>query len=88
MAEHEVALSIPQDIELGNMDVLFRVTADGEFLGTVRISRGTIDFIRKNGRSRFQLTWGRFAELMEENGRKNTRASVPRRAPRPRQRPR
>ena len=88
MAEHEVALSIPHEIEIGNTDVLFRITADGESLGTVRISRGTIDFIRRGARTRFQLPWGRFAELMEEHGRKNMRAAIPRAGRRPRPRPR
>jgi hypothetical protein len=68
MPDHAVELSIPNAIDVGITDVVFRVTADGRHLGTVRISRGAIDFTKRGGK-RYRLGWKRFAELMADEGR-------------------
>ncbi|TML83133.1 MAG: hypothetical protein E6G08_20625 [Actinobacteria bacterium] len=68
MARHEVGLRVPHEIVIGNTDVEFRITADGELLGRIRISRGTIDFLPYRKKSAYKLRWKRFAELMEEYG--------------------
>jgi hypothetical protein len=73
MPEHRVELSIPNAIDMtGITDVVFRVTADGRLVGTVRISRGAIDFTKSGGK-RFRLSWDRLADLIELEGRKLTR---------------
>ncbi len=69
MARHEVGLQIDQDIPLGSKDVTFVVRENGEILGRVRISRGSIDWLTspksKKGR---RVYWAQFAKLMEDNG--------------------
>lgn len=76
MPEHRVELTIPNAIDMvGITDVVFRVTSDGRLLGTVRISRGAIDFTRSGGR-RFRLDWDRFARLIEDEGRELTRKPI------------
>jgi hypothetical protein len=73
VAKHEVGLSIPNEILIGNIDVEFRIKADGELLGRLRISRGTIDFLPYRKHRRYQLRWQRFAELMEAYGTPSAR---------------
>jgi hypothetical protein len=69
MPKYEVELTIPNDITIGITDVVFRVTEDGRRLGTVRVSRGALDFTKRGGQ-RFRLSWPRLAELMEAEGRR------------------
>jgi len=77
MPEHRVEVSIPNAIEMvGIADVVFRIRADGRLVGTVRISRGAIDFTKSGGK-RFRLSWDRFADLIEQEGRKLTRKPIP-----------
>jgi hypothetical protein len=44
-----------------------RVTQNDKLVGTVRISRGAIDFA-KSGR-RFRLQWSQLGDLVKEHGR-------------------
>jgi hypothetical protein len=84
MAErrHKVQLTVPNAMDMvGNTDVVFRVTTDGRLVGTVRISRGAIDFTKSGGR-RFRLKWDRFAELMELEGQKLRSKPIPTRVAR------
>jgi hypothetical protein len=77
MAEHRVHVSVPNPVEMvGIADVVFQVMADGRHLGTVRVSRGAIDFTKRGGK-RFRLSWGRFAELMELEGRQLRQKPIP-----------
>jgi hypothetical protein len=69
MATHEISLKILQGITVVNTDIEVSVRADGELLGRLRISRGSIDWIPAQKRSARRLRWARFADLMEENGK-------------------
>jgi hypothetical protein len=63
VAEHEIEISIPTKSVL-NADVVFEVRSDGEKLGELRISRGTIDWRPGRARKTARLTWEQFDELM------------------------
>jgi hypothetical protein len=82
MAEqkYQVELSIPNAIPIGITDAVFRVTKNGRLVGTVRVSRGAIDFTQRG--KRFRLDWDRFATLMKFEGRRVTRKPIPARVAR------
>ena len=69
MPTHEISLKILRQIEVLNTDIEVEVREDGELLGRIRISRGSIDWIPALKRSARRLEWDRFAVLMEETGR-------------------
>lgn len=71
---HSIGLKLPKAVDVQSSDVVVVVRKDGERLGTLTISRGTIDWRPRNAKSgkkgETQLTWSRFAQIMEsENSR-------------------
>jgi hypothetical protein len=73
MAKHEITLSIPHGITVVNTDIEVVVRENGEVLGRVRISRGSIDWIPRLSRRTKTLGWRRFGDVMEEHGRTRRR---------------
>lgn len=70
MPIHTVGLNIKHGIKVQKVDVELPVTADGRKLGTVRISKGGIDWVPAYSKTGgFALGWKRFDRLMRENGR-------------------
>ena len=67
MATHEISLKVPHGITIVNTDIEVQVRADGDLLGRLRISKGTIDWIPAHKKGAHRLRWRRFAELIEEN---------------------
>ena len=67
---HQVTFTVPER-PLGKVDVEFNVQRDGETLGTVKISKGSIEWRPKNYTYGYHLSWTRFDEIMQENGRKS-----------------
>jgi hypothetical protein len=86
MAKHEVGLEIDQLTFLGKVDIRIHVRSDGEYLGSLHISKGSVDWVagRSTKYGRYRVSWERFAEMMESRTPKplTTRG---RRAPRKRQ---
>lgn len=68
MAKHEVRFVVPER-PLGKADVTFTVKRDGETLGHLKVSNGTIVWVPKNKSYGFKLDWVRFSELMQQNGK-------------------
>ncbi len=68
MAQHEVTFTVPQR-PLGKADVEFDIKRDGEALGRLKVSNGTIVWVPKNKTYGFKLGWGKFDELMQEHGK-------------------
>jgi len=70
MAAHEIRLKLKKGIDIGNTDVTFVVKVDGDILGTLTLSRGTIDWRpkkkRRGGKNETQLPWSKFDEVMRE----------------------
>jgi hypothetical protein len=58
-------LNVPELTKSGT-SVTFEVYADGEKLGTVVIGRGSITWSGGKRKSGKQISWTRFAELMNE----------------------
>ena len=63
MAEHVVRVSQPTR-EVVNADYSFEIFGDGEKLGTLNISKGTIDWWPRKAQSWVELRWEEFAELL------------------------
>jgi hypothetical protein len=66
---HEVFLNLNEKIVL-HKDVEVEVKADGAKLGTLLISKGNIEWLPVgNSVNKHRLTWRKFAELMETQGK-------------------
>ena len=73
MATHDVSFDIPKR-GLGKTDVNFYIRADGEVLGKLSISSGSIVWFPKLSRKGRKMGWKRFGEMMQENaGRRERR---------------
>ena len=60
-------------VTVHNADVDVLVRSNGRKLGTVRISKGTIDWMpARNSKTHYKMSWERFHDLMVENGRETT----------------
>ena len=67
MPSHQVEMSIPNAVNVSITDVVFRVKAGRHTVGTMRVSRGGVDFTQRG--KRYRLNWGEFADLMKDEGR-------------------
>lgn len=69
---HAINLQFSKEIEVLNSDIVVIVKKDGEKLGTLTLSKGTIDWRPKNARAgsktEVQLSWTKFAEVMTNAG--------------------
>ena len=70
MPMHETRLEVHHGITIVNTDIEVEVRADGRRLGTLKISRGSIDWITSPKQIPRRFSWERFAELAEEHGRR------------------
>jgi len=61
----KVTLTVEHEIEIGNVDVTFRVRNGNHLVGTLTISKGSIDWRRANARKSVQKSWADFAALMD-----------------------
>jgi hypothetical protein len=68
MARHETRLEIRHGITVVNTDIEVEVRADGKRLGTLKISRGSIDWTTSPKQIPRRFSWERFAELAELHG--------------------
>lgn len=69
MAQHKVTFSIPER-ELGKADAEFHVAKGGAKLGTLKVSKGQVEWVPKDYEKGFQMKWDNFAALMKEHGQK------------------
>ena len=72
MPQHEVKFSVPRR-PLEKADIEFEVTADGERLGKLAVSKGAVVWFARNNTIGHWLTWEKFDELMLEYGRRAER---------------
>jgi hypothetical protein len=57
-------------MEVVNADAEIEVRdTDGELLGRLLISRGSVDWVPANKQLRHRMNWKRFARMMESEGR-------------------
>jgi hypothetical protein len=69
MPTHETRLEIRHGITIVNKDVEIAVWSDNRRLGTLRVSRGSIDWITSPKQTTRRFSWEKFAELAESHGR-------------------
>lgn len=70
MPTHDVTIEIPKK-SIQAKDIKFTVKSDGGMLGSLLVSKGNIEWIPANNSVRKRrLTWERFAQMMESEGRK------------------
>jgi hypothetical protein len=74
MPTHDLVLTVPDGIVV-NKDVVISVYSDGEKLGEVRLSRGTIDWKPKKGQRNISMDWERFDEVMRAHRARTLRTS-------------
>ena len=66
---HQIFLNLKEKIVL-HKDVEFEVKADSSKLGTLLISKGNIEWLPVgNSINKHRLSWKKFAELMETQGK-------------------
>lgn len=68
MAEHEVFFRVPWR-DLGKEDIVFRIFAEGETLGWLKISKGAVVWRPGNKKLGFRMTWQRFDQAMRKGTR-------------------
>ena len=67
MAKHDIYLTIPPKTVL-NKDTEFEVHSDEAMLGTLLVSKGTIEWRPANYISGYHLSWEDFNRIMQEKG--------------------
>ena len=76
---NKVSVSVQAPIPVRHTDIIVRVEKDGGKLGTLLISKGSVEW-RPKGTSvnRRVFGWGKFAAIMEEHGRSARKGKVAR----------
>ncbi len=64
MAEHRITVHPSKPLEVNAADLVIEVTSDGEKLGELRVSRGTIDWAPRNHSVAKSVTWEQFDAMM------------------------
>lgn len=63
---HQIDMKIPTTKAVLHADVVFEIRSDGEKLGELHISKGSIDWYHANAHKPTRLRWERFDQVMEE----------------------
>jgi hypothetical protein len=64
MPVHKIEMSQPAKAVL-HSDITFDILSDGQKLGSMRISKGSIDWTPKGKHAAKSITWERFAAAMD-----------------------
>lgn len=67
MAQHDVSFTVPERA-LGKADLEFKVKRDGEMVGRLKVSNGTVVWVPKNATYGYRMDWLHFDELMRQHG--------------------
>ena len=66
MAKHTIDFDIPAQ-SMGNVDITCHPRSNGRKLGTLRLSKGTVDWTPAKKSVNFRrFTWERFRDLLEK----------------------
>ena len=66
MPKHNVYLELPKQ-ELSNVDAIFHINLNGEKLGTIKLSKGSLDYYPKHRKKNpISINWTQFDELMKD----------------------
>jgi hypothetical protein len=67
MSAHDIFMAMPEKVVL-NKDVVFDVYSDNNKLGTLKVSKGSIEWAPASFNRGFHLFWEQFDHLMREHG--------------------
>jgi hypothetical protein len=70
MATHDIAMKIPQLVFVLKTDVEIEIRENGSLLGTLHISKGSIDWKPRKKQHGLRLGWSRFDTLMQAHAKK------------------
>ena len=70
MSDHQLKIEAEIKVPILNRDIIFKVHSGEALLGTLRISRGTVEWCPKNHRYGYHLRWESFAETMKNFGKR------------------
>ena len=73
MAEHMVKVKLPRRVEVLSKDLEVQVKSDGHTIGTLKISKGSLDWRDASDQFSRVLKWEKFAKLAVEHGNKRRR---------------
>jgi len=62
---HKVKFTLPER-NLGNADIVFSAWNDDRKIGTLRISKGAIEWYPKSAKKPKKISWARFERMMDE----------------------
>jgi hypothetical protein len=65
LARHDIEMEIPPKVVL-NSDVRFVVRSDGQKLGELLVSKGSVAWIPGHSPQAIHVRWERFDEIMRE----------------------
>lgn len=71
---NKIVMKTPANTVL-SADVVFEIHSDGEKLGELHVSKGSIDWYHRNARIASSLRWKRFDQLMELERSRKRRAA-------------
>jgi len=72
MPRHDVEIAIPPKVVV-NSDVRFVIRSDGQKLGELLVSKGTVAWVPGHSRQAIHIVWEQFDELMREERRQRRR---------------
>jgi len=78
MPAHQLAVILPANAVFSS-DVDVVVNSGGQLLGTLAVSKGSIDWIPRGSQSRWRLGWERFDDVMQQQGRHVSKPTTPKR---------
>jgi hypothetical protein len=78
MPAHQLAVILPANAVFSS-DVDVVVNSGGQLLGTLAVSKGSIDWIPRGSQSRWRLGWERFDDVMQQQGRQVSKPTTPKR---------
>ena len=67
MSTHDIHMTMPEKVVL-NKDVVFDVHSDKTKLGTLKISKGSVEWAPANFVRGFHLIWEQFDKVMRGHG--------------------
>lgn len=73
MAEHTVKVKLPRRVEVLSKDLEVEVRSNGRFVGTLKISKGSLDWRDAADQFSHVLRWEKFAKIALLEGRKKRR---------------
>ena len=69
---HDVTFSIPQRT-LGRADLTFKVKKDGSPFGRLKVSKGSVVWVKGSATYGYKINWSDFDELMRQHGKHEKR---------------